>query len=236
MSQTKGASDLSEFMRGRIVSQHEGCLNQRKISKNLSISLSTVNSDIVQLANEGKTSSRSLSALWRNLESCEKKCWRKSTLQGILNCNISWRETQNRCQVSSPGELLWKSCEKKTLLRPVNIKRRKDWAYDMVKRQLTFWTNIIFSGDARFALFPDSGRVWVWRLPRQEFDLKRLQPTVKHGGFSVMVWGVIWSEGRSDLVKCEGNINSAKYVSILQEGLLPTFSSIKMNKFDSLFM
>ena len=32
------------------------------------------------------------------------------------------------------------------------------------------------------------------------------------------------------------NINSAKNVSILQEGFLPIFSSGKMNKFDSLFM
>ena len=51
-----------------------------------------------------------------------------------------------------------------------------------------------------------------------------------------MEWGAIWSESPSDLVECEGNINSAKYVSILQEGLLPIFSSGKMNKFDLLFM
>ena len=59
---------------------------------------------------------------------------------------------------------------------------------------------------------------------------------VKHGGFSVMVWGAIWSEGSSDLKKCDGNINSAKYVLILQEGILTIFSSGKINKFDSLFM
>ena len=54
MSRTKRASDLSEFMRGRIVSQHEGGLSQRKISENLSITLSTVNKVIVQFANESK--------------------------------------------------------------------------------------------------------------------------------------------------------------------------------------
>ena len=103
-------------------------------------------------------------------------------------------------------------------------------------RPITFWTNVIFSDESQFVLFPDSWRVYVWRLPLQEFDLKSLQSTVKRGGFSVMVWGTIWGDGRSDLVECEANINSTKYVSISHEGLLPIFSSGKMNKVNSLFM
>ena len=77
-----------------------------------------------------------------------------------------------------------------------------------------------------------------WRLNNQEFDIKRLQPTVKHGGYShVMVWGgTIWSNGRLELVECQGNITSVKYVSILKESLLPIYSSGRMIKNESLFM
>ena len=98
-----------------------------------------------------------------------------------------------------------RTARRKPLLRQANIKRKKDWAHKMVGRPVTCWNTAIFSDESRFALFSDS----------QEFDLKRLQPTVKHGDFSVIVQGSIWSDGRSELVECKGNIKSSKYVFIL---------------------
>ena len=48
MPGTKGALKASEFQQGRIVGQYEGGLNQRKLSENLSIPLSTVNEEIMK--------------------------------------------------------------------------------------------------------------------------------------------------------------------------------------------
>ena len=50
-----------------------------------------------------------------------------------------------------------------------------------------------------------------------------------------MVWGAIWYGGKSELVVCEGHINSAKYIKILKKGLLPIFASAHINK-NHLFM
>ena len=75
---------------------------------------------------------------------------------------------------------------------------------------------MIFPDESSFAQFSCSGRIWLWRSPDQEFWSSRLQPTDKHGGFSVMVWGTIWHDGKSELVVCEGHINSAKYIEILR--------------------
>ena len=234
MPRTKGAPDLSEFLRGRIVGQREGGLSQRKIAGNLSIPLSTVNRVIVQFTREDKVCSKSHPGRPGPLkEPCV--LW-KEMLMRILGAKPL---TLQHNLVSVPEQLsgylhklgyYGRAARRKPLLPPANIKRTIDGAREMVDRPMTFWTNIIFSDESRFTLFPDS------RLPQEEFDLKRLQSTVKHGGFSVMVWGAIWSDGRSDLVECEANINSAKYVSILQEGLLPIFSSGKMNKVYSLFV
>ena len=51
-----------------------------------------------------------------------------------------------------------------------------------------------------------------------------------------MVWGAIWSDGRSELMECQGSITSVKYASILQEGLLTIFTSGIIIKNESIFM
>ena len=92
-----------------------------------------------------------------------------------------------------------RAARRKTLLRPANTARKYRWV-KMIKKPLDFWQAVIFSDESSFAQFSCSGRVWVWRLPGQEFWMNRLQPTVKHGSFSAMVWGAIWHNGKSELV------------------------------------
>ena len=93
----------------------------------------------------------------------------------------------------------------------------------MISKPLEFWDTVVFSDESQFAQFSDSVGIWVWRLPSQEFSLfslRHLQPTVKFGGFSVMVWGAIWIAGRSELVVCDGNVNAVKYIGILDQGFV----------------
>ena len=66
--------------------------------------------------------------------------------------------------------------------------------------------------------------------------MKRLKPTVKHGGHSVMVWGAIWSDGLLELMECHGSITCVKYAYIMPEGLIPIFPSGGMIKNESLFI
>ena len=93
----------------------------------------------------------------------------------------------------------------------------------MVERSSHFWLTVIFC-ESQFYLYSDSGRMRFWRLSNQEFYINILQPTVKHVGYSVIVWGAVWSDGHSELVEYQASITYVKYVSILQD-LLPIFSS-----------
>ena len=62
---------------------------------------------------------------------------------------------------------------------------------------------VIFSNELQFSLLSDIGSVGLG-LNNYELNIKRLQPTVRHGGYSVIVWGTIWNGGHLELVKCLG--------------------------------
>ena len=103
--------------------------------------------------------------------------------------------------------------------------RKYEWAKNLHGKPLCFWVRVVFSDESRFLVFSDSGRVWVWRKTHRAYQAKRLQATVKFGGGSVMVWGAIFKGGGSKLVLCDGRMNSANYITVLEDGLLPILNS-----------
>jgi hypothetical protein len=49
--------------------------------------------------------------------------------------------------------------------------------------QTTGNARVIWSDESSFTLFTTSGRVYVWRTPKEAYNPECLVPTVKHGGF-----------------------------------------------------
>jgi hypothetical protein len=50
---------------------------------------------------------------------------------------------------------------------------------------------MIWSDELSFTLFPTSGRVYIWRIPKEAYDLEYLVPTVKHEGGFYDVWTAV---------------------------------------------
>lgn len=84
------------------------------------------------------------------------------------------------------------------------------------------WKRVVYSDESKFNLYGPDGNRWCWREPGKEFEPRYVAMQEKHGGGHVMVWGCMTQFGFGRLVRIEGKVNAEKYVSILEEGLLPT--------------
>ena len=137
--------------------QHEGGLTQRKVSENLSMPLSTVNRVIIQFTRRGKEckkphldrpgpSERTLRLVKRNVEQDPRS--RASYI--AAQADVSQRTTIRYLYKVGYYN---RAARRKPLLRPANIKSRKDWAHEIVERPEIFWNTIIFSDESTFALF-----------------------------------------------------------------------------------
>jgi hypothetical protein len=51
---------------------------------------------------------------------------------------------------------------------------------------------VIWSDESSFTLFPTSGRVYVWRTPKEAYNPEYLVSTTKHGAW----WGLLWWFGQ----------------------------------------
>ena len=86
---------------------------------------------------------------------------------------------------------------------------------------MAHWKRVIFSEELLFSLFPTTGRVYVWRELKEAFHLDCLQPTVKHVGGSVMIWGAISLKSAGPMIFLHRRINIRDFLKILSDQVHP---------------
>ncbi len=69
----------------------------------------------------------------------------------------------------------------------------------------------------------------VWRCPGEECQETCALPTVKDGGGSIMVWGILNNAGTGELQFIEGNMDSYMYCDILKQKLMPSLQKLFYN-------
>lgn len=117
----------------------------------------------------------------------------------------------------------------KPFLSQINIERRKKWCNDHKNWTMDQWKNVVYSDESSFTLFPCSGRVYVWRQPKEAYDPDCLTPTVKHGGGSVMIWAAISWNSLGPAVALHGRVNAQAYLSILADQVHPMVQTLFPN-------
>jgi hypothetical protein len=94
------------------------------------------------------------------------------------------------------------------------------------------WNKIIFSGERQVVLGENS-RVYVWRKSEERWNTQCLGLYGSRNGgarVSVMFWGCICKDGVGTITDVEGNINSAKYIDILDNNLWPVVAKFENNQ------
>ena len=231
MAKTKGAKDITDFVRGRVISLRESGLSFRKIADKFNIDEKSAR-NIVNQHLIGQTSAKTRPGRPKKVKEDMQsslldaiKCNRRARLVDLTNkSNLDRRTIKKR--LNKAGYML-RTPRNKPLLTPFQIKRRFSWSIEMIKKHMGFWKRVIFSDEKRFAQFDDGGNLKIWRQSDEANLPECTRKTVKHSP-NTMVWGAIWFYGKSDLIFIDENMNADKYIQVLQEGLIPiikTYSS-----------
>ncbi len=98
-------------------------------------------------------------------------------------------------------------------------KKPAKFAEDNLAKGITYWNHVLWSDEPKINLlaqmvFSMCGHALVR-------STKKILPTVKHGGGSIMVWGCMTTAGTEKLRFTEGNINSNMYCDILKQKMIP---------------
>lgn len=114
-------------------------------------------------------------------------------------------------------------CKKKIRIRVANRIKRVRWCSE--RRGWTVeqnWKNVIFSDESQIVLGSDD-RVYIWRKSDEAWLPDCISPGVQKK-FSAMIWGCITYHGVGTICRIIGNINSQKYIEILEDNLWPVIA------------
>ena len=103
------------------------------------------------------------------------------------NFSCSTRTIQN---VLIKAGLHGRVCLKKPLLRPQNKVKRVLWARKHKNWRKVDWKNVLWSDEKKFELFNSKRRQYCRRRVGEALRDDTIQATVKHGGGSLMFWGL----------------------------------------------
>ena len=67
-----------------------------------------------------------------------------------------------------------------------------------------------------------------WRKKGDAFVTKNTFPTVKHEVGSIMLWGCVADEGKGNIVRVEGRMDSTEYQEILEANVQRLVQTLKL--------
>jgi len=239
--------ELSDFERGKIIGFYEGGNSERAISKKTGHGKTTIHNIITKYHETGRFTVASRSGRPKKLTERDKRhlktiitqnrrepvakiheIFNESTGNEVSNCTI--RRTLYEMGYHSHTAL------RKPNVSEANRKIRLNWARERCLWTIDDWKKIVWSDESRFTLFQNDGKIQVWRLPKEKYDINCLVPTVKHGGGGIMMWGCFSWYGLGPLIRIDGRVNSQRYIEeIIGYHLIPFLEEFEEENGEYLF-
>ena len=109
--------------------------------------------------------------------------------------------------------------KKRPLLTKRHMRKRLDFALAHKDDTVEDHMRVIWSDETKVNRIGSDGRKWVWKKEKENLNPRLVQPTVKHGGGSVMVWGCFGWDGVGTACRIHGKMDADLYTSILEDEL-----------------
>ena len=141
------------------------------------------------------------------LNECKTKTFSQKTVQRVLHSE------------GYKGRL----AKKKMVVREANRKNRVKWCKERRGRTVdNYWKRVIFSDEIKVRLCSVQTTVFTFSEKTTKSATRIfLIFSRSERKISLMIWGCICYDGVGTLTAVEGNINSAKYIDILDKNLWP---------------
>lgn len=114
---------------------------------------------------------------------------------------------------------------KKPLISKKNQKARFRFANEHVVWTEEKWSQVHFSDESKYNVIGSDGKTCVRRRNGERLSVECVKKTVKFGGGSVLVWGMMSAAGCGPLIRVHGTVNAEKYKQILEQYAIPHLRS-----------
>ena len=113
--------------------------------------------------------------------------------------------------------------------------RHLQWAQIHANWTVEDWKRVLWSDETKVNRIQSDGKVYCWKGEGEPLSDRTTNPTVKHGGGSIMVWGCMGWNGVGKLVEVQGKMNADQYCEILDEGMVESFEKLEMEEEERIF-
>ena len=163
---------------------------------------------------------------------CDTATDAKKVLAEMCNTDVHANTVRNALKEAGlKGSVKYK----KPFLSARHMKARFEFATKYKHWTVHDWRRVVWSDETKVNRFGSDGRKWCWKKPGSAIKSHHVQPTVKFGGGSIMVWGCMTAQGTGYACKIEGRMDSELYVNILNDELLRSLNYYGLSKDDVIF-